>query len=74
MSGGSLLENRGCSTVAISSACENFTLAFGNFFLYDGMCTSVAYLVPSPPLKMTTSSSASALTPNGLSALFSPWA
>jgi hypothetical protein len=43
MSGGVLLVNRGWRTVPTSSVEENFTSAEGNDFLYDGMCTSVAY-------------------------------
>src|SRR4051812_44604828 len=72
MSGGVELANRGCRTVEISSVCEKLTVASGNFFLYDGMCTSVAYLVPRPPLKMTTSSGALGSTPSGLSADLAP--
>ncbi len=48
------------------------TVAFGNAFLYSGSCTSVAYLSPYPPLKITTSSGASSLTPSGFVALLVP--
>src|SRR5262245_16781851 len=72
MSGGVELAKRGCRTVEISSVCENLTSACGNFALYDGMWTSVAYLVPRPPLKMTTSRGAFGSTPSGLSAVLAP--
>jgi hypothetical protein len=56
----------------ISVVSLNATFDSGNDLLYDGMCTSVAYFVPRPPLKMMTSSGAFASTPSGLVSLFSP--
>jgi hypothetical protein len=72
MSGGSPALIRGWTTLPISVVSENATLASGNSLLYDGTWTSVAYLVPSPPLKMMISSGAFASTPSGLVLDLSP--
>src|SRR2546430_13774253 len=55
----------------MSWVLDSLTSALGNAFLYSGMCPSVAYLSPKPPLKMITSSGALGSTPSGL---LPPWA
>src|SRR5690348_874009 len=72
MSGGEPALILGCTTVEICSVAEKATLEFGHFLLYSGMCTSVAYVVLKPPLKMMISTGAFGSMPSGFSADFWP--
>ena len=64
--------NCGWSSDWIFWVAWNLILALGNAFLYSALA-SLAYFVPKPPSKMTTSSGAVSFTPSGFFADFLPF-
>ncbi len=71
-SGGVPSTKRGWSVLLISWVAECLISAFGYFSLYMASW-ALAYSSPKPPLKMTTSSGASSLTPSGFWSLCWPF-